>query len=138
MTKSAHWKNTRLNLSKFAPSWLNVLLEMYCEDTTVALIVYFQGYFFSINRESSRRERALTLHAHEQPCLFVLRDWKWRRAETKAITWVCKRECAVIETRRPHASGSWSYLGFATADGTRVGGDGSGFFATRFGFSGLL
>lgn len=114
---------------------------MYCKDTNVASIAYFQEYyyyFFSINTESSRRERALTLHAHEQPCLFVLRDWKWRRAETKAITWVCKRECAVIETRRPHASGSRSYLGFATADGTRVGRDGSGFFATRFGFSGLL
>lgn len=25
------------------------------------------------------------------PCLFVLRDWKWRRAETKAITWVSRR-----------------------------------------------
>lgn len=46
MTKSAHWKNTRLNLSKFAPSWLNVLLEMYCEDTNVALIAYFQEYYY--------------------------------------------------------------------------------------------
>lgn len=54
----------------------------------------------SENIEPSRRERALTLHAHEQPCLFVLRDWKWRRAETKAITWLCRRDYAVGETQK--------------------------------------
>lgn len=63
------------------------------------------------------RERASTLRAHEQPCLFVLSDWKWRRAEIKAITWVCKRKCAVIETRKPLASDSRSCMRFAAVDG---------------------
>lgn len=73
------------------------------------------------------RERAPTLRADEQPCLFVLRDWKWRRAETKAITWVCKRECAVIETQKPPASDPGSYLRPAAADGIQVGHGEDGF-----------
>lgn len=73
------------------------------------------------------RERASTLRAHEQPCLFVLRDWKWRRTETKAITWVCKGKRAVIETQKPPTSDSRSYLRFAAADGTYVGHSEKGF-----------
>lgn len=113
----------------------NVILHLLCRKIRYLWIYVYtikmsywcvlikSPFFYQNSRCFScpHRERALSLCAHEQPCLFVLRDWKWRRAETKAITWVCKRECAVIETQKPVASYPRSYLGFTATDGIQVG-----------------
>lgn len=64
-----------------------------------------------------RRERASALREHEQPCLFVLRDWKWRRAETKTITCVCQRDYTVVESQRPPASDPRGYSRLTAAAG---------------------
>lgn len=94
---------------------------------------------FSVRSFSGRRrERASAPRAHEQPCLFVLRDWKWRRAETKTITCVCERDCAVIETLRPPARDPRSYLRLTAAAGVQVEGGQERFFVTRFGFITLV
>ncbi|KAM7395999.1 hypothetical protein PAMA_007331 [Pampus argenteus] len=63
---------------------------------------------------------------------------KWRTAETKAITRVSKRECAVIETQKsPPSATPGVALRFTAAGGINVGHLEEGCCGTRLGFSKL-
>lgn len=96
-------------------------------------------HFFNVRSFSRRhRERAWALRAHEQPCLFVLRARKWRRAETKRRACVCERECAVIERQRTPSKRSSELI---TTDSRRRDTSRTrpkGVLGTRFGFLTLL
>lgn len=96
------------------------------------------GLFRVRSFSGRRRERASALRVHEQPCLFVLSDWKWRRAETKTITCVCQRDCAVVESQRPPASDPPESPTTDRRRGARVGRGQRRISAARFGFMELV
>ncbi|MEQ2188092.1 hypothetical protein GOODEAATRI_011456 [Goodea atripinnis] len=72
---------------------LGVSVDMRSEGAkTLDKIPIIPEYEFNMNEARP---------VHEQPCLFVLRDWKWRRPGSRAITWLSKRVCIATATQKP-------------------------------------